>query len=80
MSSKENRMESLEIKRKLKGIRKEVKGNQIEVGRNLNLKENQKIAYKAAAQRLIEPNEMGALFKAIALYPSKLTAPAGFDL
>lgn len=45
-----------------------------------NLKENQKIDYKAAAQRLIEPNEMGALFKAIALYPSKLTAPAGFDL
>jgi len=33
----------------------------------------------AATQRLTRPEEMGSLFKALALYPAKCPAPPGFD-
>ncbi|WP_022703948.1 class I SAM-dependent methyltransferase [Pseudorhodobacter ferrugineus] len=33
----------------------------------------------SATQRLTRPEEMGSLFKALALYPAHMPAPAGFD-
>jgi len=45
-----------------------------------NIPDNQKNIHTTAMRRLTHPSEMGSLFKAIALYPSKSFPPAGFDL
>ena len=45
-----------------------------------NTPDHQKNIHTTALRRLTHPSEMGSLFKAIALYPSKSFAPAGFDL
>ena len=37
-------------------------------------------AHLAATRRLTDPSEMGSLFKALAIYPSRNTPPPGFDL
>lgn len=31
-----------------------------------------------SCERLVQPNEMGSIFKAMAIVPKKLGAPAGF--
>jgi len=45
-----------------------------------NLPEVQKLKLQSDKKRLIHPSEMGSLFKAIALVPTKIALPVGFHI
>ena len=45
-----------------------------------NLPEAQKLKLQSDEKRLIHPSEMGSLFKAIALVPTKIALPVGFHI